>query len=365
MDVQLMQAFDAENDEHRCRRWEEWTTTLEHLMAIKEVSDEKLKKIIYFILLSKNNSRLSSYHFREIFQHQGEPFEDLVKRLKEKAKSFKLRRRALEAEKDLTLEELIKFCKLEESVNGQLKEYNKFNNNGLERYEIDKVNEIGSSRGSNGDKFKDNSNSSGRKNSKSFNSAEHERIKDYRPRSSVCPAKGQKCRKCNGFDHFERCCYKMKNGKVNKIEEESESDLDNFSNIWRVRVKNMFQNVKDWFMPVVMLWLSGISMGFNIDTGAQVNIMDKDSFKRLKFKPKLYKLETKLFGYGQSDCISTLGKFLTRVKYKEQYKVVGFIVTCGSYGNLLSYKTSVELGIMSKINSINSVLKDSKSDQII
>ncbi|RMZ98111.1 RNA-directed DNA polymerase [Brachionus plicatilis] len=111
----------------------------------------------------------------------------------------------------------------------------------------------------------------------------------------------------------------------------SDSGSESDSCTWRVRVKNRVQNVlmavKEWFMPMMTVLLCGLSLSFMVDTGAQVNIIDEQSFKKLKMKPKLHKFGSKLFGYGQSDSINTLGKFKTRVKYGNQYRSVEFIVT--------------------------------------
>lgn len=402
--------FDVESEDDRCRRWEEWVARLERLLAIKTVTEDSLKVhyLFYFggsdlervykenantsdkydqvkekigkHFKSKVNSKLNVLHFRDIFQHQGEPFDDFVNRLKDKAKSCAfaevqqeislqiihrcqstvLKRKALEAEKELTLDELIRYGRLDESVNSQMKELKKFNENENEKLEINKVVD---NPGSNG-------NSSGRSSSRNNRDRQNTKV-SYRqndqnqsrkekkcfkcglkyPHEKICPAKGQKCRKCDRYDHFERCC--PSNGKkVHKINERSDSESEGNGYAWRVRVKNLVMAVKDWFMPMVTVFLCGISLSFMVDTGAQVNIIDEQSFKKLKMKPKLYKFGSKLYGYGQNDCITTLGKFKTRLKNGNNYKSVEFVVTQGCQGNLLSYKTSVELGIMSRVNTI-------------
>ena len=111
-----LQAFDVENDGDRCRRWEEWISRLERLLAIKTVTEDELKiqYLFYFggsaleriykevaeatdryaqvkekiekYFKSKSNSKLNVLHFRDIYQHQGEPFDEFLNRLKEKAK---------------------------------------------------------------------------------------------------------------------------------------------------------------------------------------------------------------------------------------------------------------------------------------
>ncbi|RNA33818.1 Retrovirus-related Pol poly from transposon [Brachionus plicatilis] len=326
-----MQLFNIDEDENRVQRWEEWVARLERLMAIKAIKEDKLKQDYLFFFggsalenvykkyaekeddyemvngkiaghfKSKFNAKLNVLHFRDLFQHEEEPFEDFVNRLRRKAKicafkdenheialqivhrckSTSLKRRALEADKELSLDDLIKYGKLEESVNNQMKELKKFNEN--ERTEVNWLNKDGK------DKTKEN--------------------RTYRD--------------------------------VSKKEN------------------------NDWLMPMVTLWLSGISLGFGVDTGAHVNIMDERSFRKLRFKPRLSKVNTKLYAYGQESYIDTIGRFKTRVKYGSQYRSVEFIVTKGNYGNLLSYKTCVEMGIMAKINSVVKEPQDPMKQKII
>ncbi|RNA36107.1 Retrovirus-related Pol poly from transposon [Brachionus plicatilis] len=274
MEEQMVQPFDVNNEDDVSQRWDEWITRLERHERLsiffggvglerlfKDIGDEKeeydaIKAKLDTHFKSKFNVKLNILHFRDIYQHQGEPFEEFVTRLKEKAKlcaftnpnsevaiqiihrcqSNTLKRKALESEKDLSLDELIKIGKLEETVNVQLSEFKKRNEMTKERNE------------------------------------------------------------------------------------------------------SLVLAVKNWFMPMVTLLMCGMSLAFTVDTGAQVNIMDEKSYDRLKFKPKLYKSNTRLYGYGNSKCIDTLGAFKTRVLYNGQHRSIHFTVTKGNCGNLLSYQ---------------------------
>lgn len=174
---QFMTLFNVEEEENRVQRWEEWVSRLERLRSIKAITEDNQKQDYLFFFggtelekvynkyanekdvyenikikigehfKSKFYPKLNVLHFRDLYQHDGEPFEDFVNCLKEKAKlcSFKdenheialqiihrckstsLKRRAMEAEKELMLDELVKFGKLEESVNLQMKEFRKYN----------------------------------------------------------------------------------------------------------------------------------------------------------------------------------------------------------------------------------------------
>ena len=77
------------------------------------------------------------------------------------------------------------------------------------------------------------------------------------------------------------------------MEDVESSDEGESKVTWRIRVNEVVDKVKKWFMPLVTLIICGLSIGFNMDTGAEVNIMDESTFKKLKFKPKLYRCFTK------------------------------------------------------------------------
>ena len=106
------------------------------------------------------------------------------------------------------------------------------------------------------------------------------------------------------------------------------------------------------FMPVVTLLVCHTPVAIHVDTGAQLNIIDEATFNRLAVRPVLQKCKTTLFGYNTRVPIATVGQFETRVIASGSYRTVSFVVTQGNGGNLLSYRTACELGIMSSINNI-------------
>ena len=254
---------------------------------------------------------------------------------------------ALVSEKVLTLEELVKMGKLEDTVNIQLSEFKKRNEPSNEKNEINQVNRKNTKRWEkkegHGSKAREKYEKETEK--KCFNCGRKF------PHEKSCPAKGQKCRSCGKFDHFESCC---RSKKIKQVHGTNESGSENEYGIWNVRAqfRSLVMAVKNFFMPMITLFMCGISLGFTVDTGAQVNIIDERSYNKLRFKPKLVKSKTKLFGYGNENCIETIGTFKTRVKYSGQYKSIHFVVTKGNYGNLLGYKSSVELGIMNEIKMV-------------
>ena len=57
-----------------------------------------------------------------------------------------------------------------------------------------------------------------------------------------------------------------------------------------------------------------------------------------------------MFGYNCDSPIKTIGQFTTRVSHTGIYRSITFIVTAGNAGNLLSYKSAVELEVIQEIS---------------
>jgi hypothetical protein len=181
-----------------------------------------------------------------------------------------------------------------------------------------------------------------------------------------CPSHGKKCHKCGKDNHFASMCKtkmdrEKKKNRANKVEASnlslnSDESSEDESSHWigkKIRTvrRKVCNFVSSCLMPMVALWICGSWMKFGVDTGAEVNLMDEKSFKKLKQKPKLYASSVSLFGYNKTS-IPLLGEFKTRIKSKGVYKSVKFRVTQGSFGNMLDYRTSVDLGILNKINNV-------------
>ncbi|RMZ94732.1 hypothetical protein BpHYR1_051846, partial [Brachionus plicatilis] len=118
---------------------------------------EGVKKKLTNHFKPKFNTKVNVLHFRDLYQFPGEPFEEFVTRLKDKAKSCafgesesneiatqilhrcssdSLKRKCLEKDILCSLEELIKLGKLEETVNLQLQEFKKFNEQTVLKTEV-------------------------------------------------------------------------------------------------------------------------------------------------------------------------------------------------------------------------------------
>ena len=113
--------------------------------------------------------------------------------------------------------------------------------------------------------------------------------------------------------------------------------------------------VRGFLAPMLQLFICQTMISIALDTGADVNIMDRRTFQSLELTPRLEKMHTSIFAYGAQQPMQLLGKFSTRVAVNGVYKLIEFVVTDGLSGNLLSHKSAVELKIMGEIRCVNAV----------
>ena len=85
---------------------------------------------------------------------------------------------------------------------------------------------------------------------------------------------------------------------------------------------------------------------FLVDTGAPVNVIDEITYAKFANKAPLEKCNISFYGYSSEKPLPILGQFVTQVQYKERSATAGFIVIKGNEQNLLSFKSSKDLGII-------------------
>lgn len=75
---------------------------------------------------------------------------------------------------------------------------------------------------------------------------------------------------------------------------------------------NREQEEKQWIVPITV---NRTVIPFKLDTGAEVNVLPEKEFLKLKGKPKLHKMNTKIISYGGTK-IPHLSKCMGTVHYK-------------------------------------------------
>lgn len=208
-----------------------------------------------------------------------------------------------------------------------------------------------------------------------------------------CPAYGKKCLKCQGMNHFAKCC-KSKN--INNIDSSTNPEyedacidsvkLDNKLNPELDEEKcNIFSN-NDFYIssidtfPIVSkkilnnnyCWVEKLKLEnedneitFKLDSGSDVNILPMKFFSKLKLKnKKMNKSHMRLRAYGGSQLLPlgcvTLNVIVQNVKYMES-----FVVIDSDSVPILGLASCVRLGLINRIHTISYDMKLTEKDKFM
>ncbi|ELU14428.1 hypothetical protein CAPTEDRAFT_60873, partial [Capitella teleta] len=103
-----------------------------------------------------------------------------------------------------------------------------------------------------------------------------------------------------------------------------------------------------------------------LDTGTKRNIIDLDTYQKLRRKPQTYKSKVKLIPYGCIRPLPIVGKFNANLKFANQEAPESevFVVDKMNAGNLLSRQTAIDLGLYKpNVASINEVREEREEIQ--
>ena len=189
---------------------------------------------------------------------------------------------------------------------------------------------------------------------------------------SVCPAKGKECRKCGKLNHFARSCLskttktaesprkrsnKHKRNKSIRPLAHSQSDSEE-GYLYPVRQDPV--KTTEIPRPYTRVTVLGHSFKAMVDTGASINVLDKETFEKLP-EIALEKTKTRAFAYDTEKPVKFLGKFHAVIETRKRYAVTTFyVVDNNTAGNLISADTAQELGLVTlHLNKISSHNKSS------
>ena len=118
--------------------------------------------------------------------------------------------------------------------------------------------------------------------------------------------------------------------------------------------------------PRLQVRIGGTLVTVMMDSGASVNILDKNDYKRIRKENtqiQLQETSTHIYAYGATEALPLLGKINTTLELSSKKITTTFYVVNGSYGSLLSHATSVDLGLITIPQAINAVAsKESSKD---
>ena len=115
--------------------------------------------------------------------------------------------------------------------------------------------------------------------------------------------------------------------------------------------------------PKFEVTINGCKIPIIADSGASVNIIDEEDFKRLS-NQSLTTSKAEVFPYGSSSALPLIGKFESIVEYNSNSTVTTFFVVKGSNGSLLGWETSTKLKLIEVVREITSSHPDKSTDFI-
>ncbi|XP_053383702.1 uncharacterized protein LOC128549937 [Mercenaria mercenaria] len=262
-------------------RWKKWCHRLENLLIGLDITNEKRKRAL-----------LLHYAGEEIIQG---------------CQSTRLRRKALK--QDITLDELIQEARALELSDKHASE--------IEHGTGESENKVTKR------KFKPKKITPNNRNKQKQRKCRNCGF-EYTHKTK-CPAQGKECLYCHKKNHFESVCRSktMKSRKTNNLNDYSSSDdsdqSDNYA--FGLTVNAMSRR------PYVSASVNGHNVKFLTDTASSVNVLDQETYNKMNPKPKLQRLNMKVFAYGTDSHVKLLGKFVTTFETKQKYTTAEILVT--------------------------------------
>ena len=159
--------------------------------------------------------------------------------------------------------------------------------------------------------------------------------------ADFCFARGKRCRKCHGLDHFAACCKKT----VHEVEQFDNHESDDLF-LGSVTICSDTEAAWEVNLPIL-----GKKVRFKIDSGADTSVISDHTYASLG-KPYLRPASVPLFGPGgKLDCV---GVFNAITEFKGQCYQFPVHVVNGTSSNLLSRSTASALGLLVKVDGLES-----------
>ncbi|XP_028411669.1 uncharacterized protein K02A2.6-like [Dendronephthya gigantea] len=195
-----------------------------------------------------------------------------------------------------------------------------------------------------------------------------------------CPAANSTCNACGIIGHFSRVCRKKQSRRFPKSQlpkesprrrEQSKEQLKSESkqkNHARAVNKHLDSSTetsseddyvytvknktKDHPKTKTNIRINSTNINFIVDTGATVDVIDSQTYDRLKSSVKLCKSATQIFAYGSDKPLPLKGQFQATLESNKRYTVSVIHVVEGGSGNLLSAKTAQDLALIQLVNKV-------------
>ena len=322
----------------------------------------------------KTNATFQRHKFRKLAQKSDETVAQFVSRLRkntdgcefhdtniairdqvvEKCKSEKLQRKFVNKGDDLKLEDLLKIAAHFEDVETQLRDMKvKDDTEAVAFVKKNKTRSNQSNPSHSSKQFHASNPSKAGKKGHCYRCGSD----SHYGSSPKCPARGDQCRKCLGFNHWADMCttknpqtqqHKQKGsskGKkrrgVNQVDLDDETDEEDVDYVFMTK-----SSVRENKITVNM---GGIPVKMIIDSGCDTNIISETLWKELKLKgikSKPKQCKKKLYPYSSTTPLVTVCSFNTTLKAGENQTDAEIVVVKEEGDPLLSRETSIKLKVL-------------------
>ena len=169
------------------------------------------------------------------------------------------------------------------------------------------------------------------------------------PHKGLCPAKGKQCNKLN---HFANSKLKT---EVTQVDQR----------IIFILLKKSSSSQRTQ-TPKTKVTVGGHTFAITVDTGASINVMDQETFSKLK-GISLHKTNVKAYTYNATKPVRFLGKFDALIETRKKYTTCTFYVIADhKSGCLLSSQTAQDLGLVSlHLNEIQKKVSVKTDDEAV
>ena len=158
-----------------------------------------------------------------------------------------------------------------------------------------------------------------------------------------CPAKGQKCRACGKYNHFEVCCRTKEVREV--VRSPDELDYEEFY----LGSITCDQDEKPW---EITLNINNTPVTFKIDTGADISVMSEITLNSLLKKPKLHVTNSVLHSPGGQ--LVCKGKFEAKTSFKNHdYCFSIFVIAGAQANNLLGRNVANRMNLVKRVEEVS------------
>ena len=190
---------------------------------------------------------------------------------------------------------------------------------------------------------------------------------------TVCPAKGKECNNCGKLNHFARVCLSNTKGKSKarpNTHVTGRKSLRPLSHADSISDEEYLYPVKTNAKrrPYTRVKVLGHSFNVMVDTGASINVIDKETFAKLP-EIQLEQTKTRAFAYDDTPA-RFIGKFDAVLETRKWYTVATvYLVNNNTSGNLMSADTAQEFGLvtlhLNKISSPSTLATQMTNDQTL